>query len=121
VRSESIWMASLQLHASRSPTLGEAGKGLRNAGDGIIQKRCRMFIVRVQCLCCGGAAHVSNWCSGIVRSASPQKAMQIYAFSVESPNKNHNNYDFFQKAIASKPLLSLPMPLPASRGEEREK
>ena len=67
---------------------------------------------------------MSKWCSGIVLSASSQKAMQIYAFSVESPNKNHNNYDFFQKEIASKPLLSLPMPppcLPEVRREKSEK
>ena len=65
---------------------------------------------------------MSKWCSGIVLSASSQKAMQIYAFSVESPNKNHNNYDFFSKSNSLKaPTISPDAPSLPPRGEEREK
>ena len=51
------------------------------------QNRCRSIVRVLKCLCRGGVVFASCWSSVHVRLDFPLKAMQIYAFSVESPNK----------------------------------
>ena len=60
------------------------------------QNRCRSIVRVLKCLCRGGVVFASCWSSVHVRLDFPLKAMQIYAFSVESPNKIGYFFDLSQ-------------------------
>ena len=60
------------------------------------QNRCRSIVRVLKCLCRGGVVFASCWSSVHVKLDFPLKAMQIYAFSVESPNKIGYFFDLSQ-------------------------